>query len=181
MQGHPVRARRPPATPSLLVSNLYATVGRMDIDLRAVGHVRGGRVEAEDDGWAAEVAAVELDAERFDASALAGLDAFSHVEVVFQFHQVAEADVVLGARRPRGRADWPEVGIFAQRGRVRPNRIGITTCEVVAVEGTTLRVRGLDAIDGTPVLDLKPYLRGFAPRGEVREPAWATEIMAAYW
>jgi tRNA (Thr-GGU) A37 N-methylase len=66
--------------------------------------------------------------------------------------------VHLGARRPRGRADWPEVGIFAQRAKARPNRIGVTTCELVAVDGRTVRVRGLDAIDGTPVLDIKPYL-----------------------
>ena len=150
------------------------------IVIEPVGHVRGGRVEPEDDAWATEVCTIEL-AERFDASALAGLDAFSHLEVVFHFHLVAEDQVVAGARRPRGRADWPEVGIFAQRGRVRPNRIGVSVCEVVSVEATTVTVRGLDAIDGTPVVDLKPVLRGFAPRGEVVEPAWATEIMSSYW
>ena len=54
-------------------------------------------------------------------------------------------------------------------------------CEVVRIDGATLEVRGLDAVDGTPVLDLKPYLPGFAPRGEVRQPAWAEELMAGYW
>lgn len=152
----------------------------MRIELEPVGVVRGGRVEAEDDGWAREVCAIELD-ERFDASAIRGLDQFSHVEVVFHFHQVTEADVVAGARRPRGRSDWPEVGIFAQRGRVRPNRLGVSVAEVLGVDGRRLTVRGLDAIDGTPVLDVKPVLRGFLPRGTVREPVWATEIMAGYW
>jgi tRNA-Thr(GGU) m(6)t(6)A37 methyltransferase TsaA len=142
--------------------------------------VRGGRVEPDDDAWGTETCTIEL-ADRFTADALAGLDAFSHVEVVYRFHLVDEADVVAGARRPRGRADWPEVGIFAQRGRVRPNRLGVSVAELVGVDGTTVTLRGLDAVDGTPVLDLKPYLRGFAPRGEVREPVWATEIMAAYW
>ena len=52
---------------------------------------------------------------------------------------------------------------------------------MVAVGPGWIDVTGLDAIDGTPVLDLKPYLRGFAPRGEIREPAWATELMADYW
>ena len=70
---------------------------------------------------------------------------------------------------------------FAQRGRVRPNRLGVTVCRLLAVDGQGVRVRGLDAIDGTPVLDLKPYLVGFGPRGEVVEPSWATEIMADYW
>ena len=88
-----------------------------------------------------------------------------------------------GARapRPRGREDWPKIGIFAQRGKNRPNRIGLTVCRIVSVSGLRVEVEGLDAIDGAPVLDIKPYMSGFGPRGEVREPAWAGEIMAAYW
>jgi tRNA (Thr-GGU) A37 N-methylase len=73
------------------------------------------------------------------------------------------------------------VGIFARRGKDRPNRIGTTICRLLAVEGTKLRVEGLDAIDGTPVLDIKPYVSGFGPQGEVREPAWSREIMEEYW
>jgi len=152
----------------------------MEITIRPIGWVRGGRVEAVDDDWGDERCTIELDG-RFGPDALVGLDAFSHVDVVYCFHQVAEDEVVQGARRPRGRAEWPEVGIFAQRGRVRPNRLGVTTCSVVEVVGTTVHVRGLDAIDGTPVLDLKPHMRGFAPRGVVVQPVWADEIMAAYW
>ena len=66
---------------------------------------------------------------------------------------------------PRGNPAWPLVGILAQRARARPNRIGVSTCELLGVDGLTVRVRGLDAIDGTPVLDLKPYIVEFAPRG----------------
>jgi len=87
----------------------------------------------------------------------------------------------VGARHPRGRTDWPRVGIFAQRAKARPNRIGVTTCELVGIDGRLVRVRGLDAIDGTPVLDLKPYMAGFAPRTTVREPDWAVELMRDYW
>lgn len=152
----------------------------MAIELAPIGHVCGGRTAPDDDDWGAEVCTIEL-VDGFGTEALAGLDEFSHVEVVFQFHLVDEGDVVAGARRPRGRADWPEVGIFAQRGRVRPNRLGVSVAEVVAVDGTRLTLRGLDAIDGTPVLDVKPYLRGFAPRTPVVEPPWATEIMQSYW
>ncbi len=57
----------------------------------------------------------------------------------------------------------------------------MTVCEILGVEGLNVRVRGLDAIDGTPVLDLKPVMKGFLPRGEVREPDWARELMAGYW
>ena len=148
--------------------------------LRPIAYVRGGRAEPSDDGWDAVAAAIELTPE-FGPEALAGLDAFSHVEVVFLFHRVAESAVVAGARHPRGRVDWPKVGIFAQRGKDRPNRLGVSLCRLVAVEGTCVRVAGLDAIDGTPVLDLKPVMRGFLPRGEVREPAWASALMRGYW
>ncbi|MFD0476032.1 TrmO family methyltransferase [Nonomuraea thailandensis] len=80
-----------------------------------------------------------------------------------------------------GNPDWPEVGIFAQRGKNRPNRLGVSRCRLLAVEGLDLRVRGLDAIDGTPVLDVKPYMAEFGPQGETVQPAWATELMRAYY
>jgi tRNA (Thr-GGU) A37 N-methylase len=119
--------------------------------------------------------------ERFGPASVQGLDAFSHIEVVFHFHLVREDAVVDGARHPRERLDWPAVGIFAQRGRVRPNRLAVSVCRLIAVEGTQLTVAGLDAVVGSPVLDIKPVMSGFAPRGELRQPAWATEIMAEYW
>jgi tRNA-Thr(GGU) m(6)t(6)A37 methyltransferase TsaA len=153
----------------------------MEIVLTPIGVVRGGRLAAVDDAWDGEACSIELDADRFDPSALAGLTDFSHVEVIYQFHQVDDSEIVSGARRPRGRSDWPEVGIFAQRGRVRPNRLGATTCRLIGVDGLHVNVRGLDAIDGSPVLDIKPCMSGFAPRGSLVEPAWAREIMADYW
>ncbi len=152
----------------------------MSITLEPIGHVRGGRVENEDDAWGAVEAAIEL-APHLPAEALQGLDAFSHALVVFHFDRIDPAKVASGARRPRGNPAWPEVGILAQRGSPRPNRLGATTVEVLGVEGRRLRVRGLDAIDGTPVLDIKPVMAGFEPRGAIREPDWAREIMAAYW
>jgi tRNA (Thr-GGU) A37 N-methylase len=73
------------------------------------------------------------------------------------------------------------VGIFAQRAKNRPNRIGVTVCRVLRVEGTTLHVQGLDAVDGTPVVDLKPWVHQLGPRGSVHQPAWMDELMAEYW
>ena len=148
--------------------------------MRPVGTVVGGRGQPVDDDWGPVEAVIRLD-ERFGTDAVAGLGEFSHLEVVFLFHLVDEGAVHTGARRPRGNPDWPEVGIFAQRGKDRPNRIGVSRCELLAVDGLDLRVRGLDAVDGTPVLDVKPWMREFAPRGEVRQPAWAAELMARYW
>lgn len=151
------------------------------VEVEPVGVVRGGRAEAVDDDWGDVEARIVLDERRFGPGALAGLDEFSHVEVVFLFHLVGTGDVRYDARRPRGREDWPEVGIFAQRAKARPNRIGVTTCELRGVDGRELRVRGLDAVDGTPVLDVKPYMVEFAPRTPVRQPPWSHELMAAYW
>lgn len=151
------------------------------IGMEAIAHVRGGRSAPDDDGWGNSLARIDLDPERFSAAALAGLDAFSHAEIIYLFDKVAEQAPVAESRHPRGRRDWPKVGIFAQRGKERPNRIGVTICRVVLVEGLSLHVEGLDAIDGTPVLDIKPVLKGFLPRGDIREPAWAAEIMAHYW
>ena len=153
----------------------------MQFVMTPVGFVRGGRTTPEDDDWGASHAAIALDGGRFEAEALAGLDAFSHLEVVYVFDRVDEAKVVTGARHPRGNPDWPKVGVFAQRAKARPNRIGVGVCRIVKVEGLRIEVEGLDAIDGTPVLDLKPVMTGFAPRGEVREPDWAKALMAGYW
>jgi tRNA (Thr-GGU) A37 N-methylase len=152
-----------------------------EIIMRPIGWVRGGRVEPIDDDWGAVEAQIALDPARFGADATAGLADFSHLEVIFHFHAAPEAEIEVGARHPRGREDWPLVGIFAQRGKGRPNRIGVTVCEIVSVEGLIVRVRGLDAIDGTPVLDLKPVMREFLPRGEIRQPGWAGELMTRYW
>ena len=149
--------------------------------IRPIGHVRGGRTEPIDDEWGSVTATSELDRARFTTDVVAGLDAFSHVEVVYVFDRVDEADIELGARHPRERADWPLVGMFAQRARMRPNRLGVTVCELLGVDGLDVRVRGLDAIDGSPVVDLKPYMAEFAARGPTHQPAWATELMATYW
>jgi tRNA-Thr(GGU) m(6)t(6)A37 methyltransferase TsaA len=151
------------------------------IEMHPVGVVRGGRTEPVDDDWGSSEATIVLDNDRFSPDAVAGLNSFSHLDVVYVFHLVEPEAVNVGARRPRGRTDWPEVGIFAQRAKARPNRIGVTTCELVGVDGLELRVRGLDAIDGTPVLDIKPHMAEFGPRGHVREPAWARELMTTYW
>jgi len=146
-----------------------------------VGRVQCGRAEPVDDNWDSFPAVIALDTEQFGDEALMGLETFSHAEIVYLFDQVTDEQIVTGARHPRGRTDWPRIGIFSQRGKNRPNRIGVTVCRIVSVDGTRLHVEGLDAIDGTPVLDIKPVLSGFQPRGDFREPDWAREIMESYW
>jgi len=146
-----------------------------------VGAVRSTRTKPADDNWDAEQARVELDSAQFTSEALAGLAEFSHVEIIFFMNQVESGNVEKSARHPRNNPDWPKVGIFAQRGKNRPNQIGVTICRILKVEGLTVHVEGLDAIDGSPVLDIKPWVAEFGPRGPAKQPAWITDLMRGYW
>lgn len=150
------------------------------MEVEPIGFVSGTRRQALDDCWGGAEACIRLTAD-YTAEALEGLAAFSHVEVLFVFHQVDPERVTRGARRPRDNPLWPRVGIFAQRGRNRPNRLGSTLCRVLRIEGVHLWVAELDAIEGTPVLDLKPVMREFLPRQPLRQPPWSHELMRAYW
>src|SRR5579871_2867597 len=149
-------------------------------EMTPVGYVESSRTAPEDDFWGGLESRIVL-ADTVGADALDGIEDFSHAEIIFVFHQVAPEKIVCGARHPRNNPAWPKVGIFAQRGKNRPNRIGTTICRIERVEGLRLHVSGLDAIDGTPVLDVKPWVREFGPRGDVRQPAWMGELMAGYW
>ena len=149
--------------------------------LEPIGYVSSPRTVALDDDWDAITATITLDRHRFTPEALIGLEAFSHVEVVYLFDRVEEASIETSSRHPRGNRAWPRVGVFAQRAKSRPNRIGVSVCELLGVNQLTVTVRALDAVDASPVLDLKPYMQEFAPRGEVRQPDWSHELMAGYW
>ena len=151
------------------------------LELTPIGIVASPVKEPLDHVWGGVISRIELDASQFTPDCLDGLDAFSHVEVIFRFHLVPESDVATGSRHPRNRTDWPKVGIFAQRGKDRPNRLGVTICRLLSVGHMSIEVSGLDAIDGTPVLDIKPWVREFEAQGDVRQPAWVDEIMTAYW
>lgn len=150
------------------------------ITLQPIGVVRNARQVVEDDNWGGLVSEIEI-AEPIGAEGLDGIDEFSHAEIIFYFHQVEEQKIVTGARHPRNNPNWPKVGILAQRGKNRPNRLGLATVKILKREGNRLYVEGLDAIDGTPVLDIKPTMQEFLPREVVRQPVWATEIMRHYW
>ena len=152
----------------------------MEISTNPIGYVKASRSEAKDDYWGGAESCIVLE-DRFDSDSLSGLDQFSHVEVLFVFDRVDESKVVTGARHPRNNREWPAIGIFAQRGKNRPNRIGSTICRIIRVDGGRLYVAELDAIDNTPVLDIKPVMSEFLPREGVRQPPWSHELMAEYW
>jgi tRNA-Thr(GGU) m(6)t(6)A37 methyltransferase TsaA len=151
-----------------------------DIRISPIAVVRNTRKTTEDDDWGGLVSEIILDSSLPEES-LDGLESFSHAEIIFQFHLVDEAEIVSGARYPRENPDWPKIGIFAQRARLRPNRLGLTVVYILRRAGRSLFVEGLDAVDGTPVLDIKPVMEEFLPRGPIRQPAWTHELLKDYW
>jgi tRNA-Thr(GGU) m(6)t(6)A37 methyltransferase TsaA len=153
---------------------------RMDrIQLTVIGTVRNGRESSEDLGWGPLESTIELRPEYADG--LLGLEQFSHAIVLFFMDRDPDHEPPVLRRRPRGRADMPLLGVFAQRARMRPNRVGITAVEIVRIEAAAAVVRGLDALDGTPVLDLKPYVPVFDRRDGARAPEWITRLMEGYF
>jgi len=148
--------------------------------VQPIGFVRSERREVRDDFWGGVESIIEL-APDLPTESLDGLDEFSHAEIIFLFHQVSPDAIVSSARHPRNNPAWPRVGVFAQRGKRRPNRLGATIVRILERNGQRLRVAGLDAVDGTPVLDIKPVLVEYLPAEPVRQPAWSHELMRDYW
>jgi len=152
----------------------------LEIILKPIGYVRASRTEPIDDNWDSVDSHIEL-VDELGADSLAGLHEFSHVEVIYFFHRVDAGKVVTGSEHPRENPDWPKVGIFAQRKKARPNRLGATIARIIKIEGRRLVLSSFDAIDGTPVVDIKPVMAEYLPRGEVRQPTWSKEMMKDYW
>jgi len=105
--------------------------------------------------------------------ALDGLDAFSHIIVLYWMHRATDR-LVRTKVRPMGRQEVPLVGLFSTRSPNRPNRIGIAMVRLLERQGNILRVEGLDAIDGTPVIDIKPYIPGYDSVADTKVPLWMT-------
>lgn len=149
--------------------------------IESVAHVIGGRKEPTDDYWGGTRAIIRIDNPRYTPDATKGLEEFSHLEIVFRFHLTDPTDLNLGARPARNNPDWPEVGIFGHRNMRRLNWLGVSRCKLLKVDGLDLHVEDLDAVDGTPVLDIKPWFIDFGPRGEVRQASWTTEMLGDYF
>ena len=151
----------------------------MNIVLQPVAFVKNGRMELSDDFWGTVISEIEL-APGIPAEAFNGIDDFSHLEIIFYFDKSDKSEIVFSGH-PRGNKEWPHTGIFAQRKKDRPNALGLTIAELVKREGNKIWVKFLDAIDGTPIVDIKPVLKEFLPNGEIRQPAWSNELMKEYW
>ena len=151
----------------------------MDIHLNPVAFVKNSRKEPSDDFWGTVVSEIEL-AQDIPTEAFNNINDFSHLEIIYYFDQVRAEDRVFSGR-PRGNPAYPLVGIFAQRKKDRPNSIGLCTVELISDYERTITVKYLDAIDGTPILDIKPVFKEFQPKGEMKQPAWVADLMNDYW
>lgn len=149
------------------------------MNFEPIGIVKSPVKEAVDESWGDVVAEIHLLESM--APGLQGIERFSHLIVVFFMHQSTFDLETYLVRRPRGRSDMPLVGTFAQRARHRPNSIGVTAVELLEVRHNVVKVKGLDAIDGTPVLDLKPYLPAFDCRPGAKIPRWVERLMEGYF
>jgi endonuclease-3 related protein len=139
-----------------------------DMTLKAIGFVRNQVTQPLRGGWEEVISEVVVDRRLSDA--LDGLEGFSHIVVLFWLHKTSGEPAL--KVHPRGKIEHPLVGLFATRSPQRPNPLGETTVRLLERRGNVLKVRGLDAINGTPVIDIKPYIPGYDSVVGARVPPW---------
>lgn len=152
----------------------------MEFLVRPVAVVRNERTNPVDDEWNSITSTIAL-VDEVPAESLEGLASFSHIEVIFLADRATDVPPAPWRRRPRGNPAWPEVGIFAQRNKDRPNRLLSSTVAIVSLQERSITVVGLDAIDGTPVLDIKPVFRWSGPQSSLEAPTWSDELGENYF
>jgi len=151
----------------------------MNIILNPIATVANKRNTPTDDFWGDTISEITL-LPYIPEEALKGIEEFSHLEIIYFFDKAEDSGIVFSGR-PRGNPAWPEMGIFCQRKKDRPNHLGLCTVELIEHSGRTIKVKLLDAIDGTPVLDIKPVFKEFELTSEIKQPKWAVELMKDYW
>ena len=145
-----------------------------DMSLKAIGTVRNKIKQAPGPSfdWWGIVSEIVVNTRLTEA--LDGLEEFSHIIVLYWMHQVAHSSELSLKVHPRGKAELPMVGLFATRSPNRPNPIGKATVRLLERQGNVLKVEGLDATDGTPVIDIKPYIPGYDSATDAKVPPWTT-------
>jgi tRNA-Thr(GGU) m(6)t(6)A37 methyltransferase TsaA len=151
----------------------------MNIHLIPIATISNSRKSPTDDHWGEFISEIEL-ASHIPTEAFLGIGTFSHLEIIYYFNKVNMSDIVY-AGHPRGNPEYPFVGIFAQRKKDRPNLLGLTTVELISHSDRKITVKYLDAIDGTPVLDIKPDFREFQPKIKTVQPEWVADLMKNYF
>ena len=142
------------------------------MNLKAIGIVRNDVKQPVRHGWSEVVSDIVVDSNL--AEALDGLDGFSHIIVLYWMHQLTPGRKLPLKVHPMGKAELPLVGRFATRSPSRPNPVGQATVRLLERRDNTLKVKGLDAIDGTPVIDIKPYIPGYDSADDAKAPRWTT-------
>ena len=144
------------------------------MEIKAIGYAKN-KVKSQRFGGFSETE-TEIVLDKKYEKALRGLEDYSHVIVIFWMNE-AEGIVRL-EHQPQGNPEVPKVGIFATRCQWRPNCVGISTVLLISVEKNVIKVRGLDIIDNTPILDIKPYLPDYDnAEGKVRLPEWTKKLV----
>ena len=150
-----------------------------DIKLKPIGFVYSPVTERMDENWGAIESKIILKPEF--SGALLGLENFSHAIIVTYLHEAIYEKEKHLQRRPRNLETMPMVGILSQRAKNRPNPIGITTVRIINVSSTYLKVKDLDAINETPILDIKPYFPYYDRIDDSKVPEWVDRLMKGYF
>ncbi len=150
------------------------------ITFTSIGVVRNDVNKMSTGNWADAESQIELDPDWVPG--LQGLADFSHVVVVFHLDRIPPFDKAKQLlRQPRGMEHLAPVGVFAQRTKFRPNPIGVTPARLVSIQGNVLTVAGLDAMDGTPVLDIKPFIPEFDSVADSKQADWVPAMLKGYF
>lgn len=148
--------------------------------IKSIGIVKSPIIEGIDRGWGEVVSEIHL--ENSLSPGLQGLEELEWIIVIFYMHKTPPFNKTINlVRHPQGRKDLPKLGIFAQRAKHRPNSIGITVVKLISIKANIITVKGLDAVDSTPVLDIKPYTKVFDHKEGVEDPYWLNTIMCGYF
>lgn len=148
--------------------------------IEPIGYVKNKRTKPGDDNWGNVISEIII-SDKLSEESLKGIDEFSHLEIIFYFHLADMSNIIISSSHPRENKKYPKTGIFAQRKKDRPNLIGTTFVKLIKVKGNVLTVKGLDAVDGTPVIDIKPAIKEFLPKGDIKQPEWIKDMLKNYW
>ena len=144
------------------------------IALKIVGYVKSQATEDEIHKNKKNIVS-EIVLEKSLSKGLLGIESFSHIYIIYYMHGIPKAETLELRKHPGHREDSPEVGVFAVREPARPNPIGLTIVELIGRKGNVLKVKGLDAINGSPVIDIKPY-DYIDVIQDIRVPDWWTSV-----
>lgn len=151
----------------------------MELTFTPIAFVKNARINPIDDNWESVISEIEL-VSTIPIEAFENITEFSHLEIIYNFNKVDTKNIIFSGR-PRENPNYPIMGIFGQRKKDRPNRVGLSTVELLEQKGRILVVKYLDAIDGTPILDIKPVFKEYKLKGEFKQPVWVADLMKNYW